>query len=167
MWHDRSGLQPMSCFNDPIPSPGSLQGGCWGWTPLAGGPFVEGGMEALASRPCNSLLNIYHCHSQPKVGVGGRIKMLRRWFFKDTSKALPSTAVSKWRWDRLVERGTEEVERGLSGAGGGTLGGSGPRGEPDPLDSSVTRLSGPWEQTKSPSNLPQNPDYDSGPLSEY
>lgn len=111
-------------------------------------------------------MNIYHCRSLPKVGVGDRggggklKKMLRRWFFKDTSKALPSTAVSKWRW-----------------CGGCVL-----RGGRVGVDfwclrwhawwfKAAGRASSTWQQcnkiirairaNKNPSNLPQNPDYDS------
>lgn len=101
MWHDRSGPQPVASFNDLVPSAGSLQGRCQGWTPLARGLFVEG----------ESRLQLRHTASPRWIFItvvrrlrwgwetgGGWIKMLRRWFFKDTSKALPSTAVSKWRW---------------------------------------------------------------------
>lgn len=142
MWHDRSGPQPVASFNDLVPSAGSLQGRCQGWTPLARGLFVEG----------ESRLQLRHTASPRWIFItvvrrlrwgwetgGGWIKMLRRWFFKDTSKALPSTAVSKWRW----AVGDGEGVGCISGTGGGTHGGSGLQGGPAPLDSSVTRLSGP------------------------
>lgn len=49
------------------------------------------------------------------------------------------------RWEMWgVDRGLGGGEWGwISGTGGGTHGGSGLQGEPAPLDSSVTRLSGP------------------------
>lgn len=128
---------------------------------ISQGTLCWGGVEATASTHCIPLMNIYYCRSPPKVGVGdgagvgGWIKMLRRWFFKDTSKALPSTAVSKWRWAVGDGVGVYFWYRRwhtwwFRAAG---------------------RASSTWQQcnkiirairaNKNPSNLPRNPDYDS------
>lgn len=91
-------------------------------------------------------MNIYHCRSLPEVGVGdrgggGRLNkdaqevILQGYIQGSSINGCLKMAVG-W-WGRRGGRGW------ISGTRGGMHGGSGLQGEPAPLDSSVTRLSGP------------------------
>lgn len=139
----------MSCFNDLIPfhriSPG-WRGGCQGWTPLARGPFVEG--EPRLQHPHTTLPDEYLSLSfhRLKVGVGdrgGRLNkdaqevILQGYIQGSSINGCLKMAVGWWWWGSTRRGGW------ISGTRGGTHGGSGLQGEPAPLDSSVTRLSGP------------------------
>lgn len=88
-------------------------------------------------------MNIYYCRSPPKVGVGdgGRLNkdaqevILQGYIQGSSINGCLKMAVGCWGWG-----GGGGC---ISGTGGGTHGGSGLQGGPAPLDSSVTRLSGP------------------------
>lgn len=122
------------------------RGGCQGWTALAGGLSADGdpepGLSCAVSLWWIFITVVYSLKWEGGeagyMGSGSWIETLRRWFFKDRFKALLSTTVSKWR-----QAGGGRAEVIFLGTGGGTLGGSGLQGEPSPLDSSITRLSGP------------------------
>lgn len=96
-------------------------------------------------------MNIYHCRSLPKVGVGdrgggGRLNkdaqevILQGYIQGSSINGCLKMAVGWWgrRGGRVGSGGWW-----ISGTRGGTHGGSGLQGEPALLDSSVTRLSGP------------------------
>lgn len=145
----------MSCFNDLILYTGFLQGGCQGWTPLARGPFGGGGLGLP-----HPLMNIYRCRSQPEVGAGDRSGGLtkKKEEKKNTREVILQGYIQAPSINGCLKmavggRGRRYWYLEVAGGGGSGLGGGGAA----LLDIGVTRLSGPWEQRKSPATCQRIP----------